>query len=135
MNEESGKPRCWKTPVSRYCAKMTSEGWSAEQEPTAIPSSPAETWSGCQIALGSCGVVYQVEAQATLALGVEHDDVHYADCCPGERPSACAPTPLTWLREGAPVNMFLYHVKTSSSRTPDGSRSLSTITPSESMTL
>lgn len=36
--------------------------------------------------------MYQVEAQASLALGVEHDEVHYADCGPGERPLACAPT-------------------------------------------
>ncbi len=49
MNAESGKPRCWKTPVSRYWAKMTSEGWSAEQDPTAMPSSPAETWGGNQM--------------------------------------------------------------------------------------
>ncbi len=94
---------------------------------------PAIRW----MALGLRGWVeaYYVEAQASLALGVEHDEVHYADCGPGERPLACASTPLSQLRRHAPVNIFLYHVKTSSSRISDGSRSLSTITPSESMTL
>ena len=44
MKSSSVKPRCWKTPVSRYWAKMTSSGVRADAEPTAMPSSPAETW-------------------------------------------------------------------------------------------
>ena len=43
MNSSSVKPRCWKTPASRYCANMASDCCSAEAEPTQIPSSPADT--------------------------------------------------------------------------------------------
>lgn len=51
MKSEREKPRCWKTPVSRYWANITSEGVRAEAEPTAMPSSPAETFHNCPLAL------------------------------------------------------------------------------------
>ena len=47
MKSDRVKPRCFKTPVSLYWANITSSGVRAEAEPTAMPSSPAETckWS------------------------------------------------------------------------------------------
>ena len=43
MKSSRVKPRCLKTPASRYWAQTTSSGVRAEAEPTAIPSSPALT--------------------------------------------------------------------------------------------
>lgn len=43
MKSSSEKPRCLNIPVSLYCANTTSSGFKALAEPTAIPSSPAET--------------------------------------------------------------------------------------------
>jgi hypothetical protein len=43
MNSLSVNPRCWKTPVSRYWQNITSDRVRADAEPTAMPSSPAET--------------------------------------------------------------------------------------------
>lgn len=82
MNSERVKPRCWKTPVSRYWAKITSEGWRAEADPIAMPSSPAETLRVIRDWRGGWGgvVTYHVEAQAALSLSIEHDEIHYTDC-------------------------------------------------------
>ena len=43
MKSARVKPRCWKTPDSLYWQNRTSSGANAEADPTAMPSSPAET--------------------------------------------------------------------------------------------
>ncbi len=78
---------------------------------------------------------YHVEAQATLPLGVEKDEVHYADCYVGMTPFASALFALVCSFEVCiPVNMFVYNFSTSSSLM-SGSRALSTTAPSESINL
>lgn len=78
---------------------------------------------------------YHVEAQTTLPLCIEHDEVRYADCNAGMAPFALALGVLQSLfQRFIPVNMFVYHLRTSSSLTL-GFRALSTTTPSESMNL
>lgn len=79
----SVNPRCWKTPVSRYCAKTTSSGVRAAAEPTLIPSSPADTCPGHISTyfweyLDMKDMAYHVKAQPTLSLRLKHDHVHDA---------------------------------------------------------
>jgi hypothetical protein len=75
-------PRCWKTAASRYWANTTSSGVRAAAEPTAIPSSPAETYVptsvSCISKLFQPPGSYHIEAQSSLALCLEHDHIHNA---------------------------------------------------------
>ncbi len=80
-------------------------------------------------------IVYHVEAQSSLSLCIEHNQVHDTHCHPYElhqptrsTTSVCEPCPPL------PVNISLYHFTTSCSLTSFGGRSSSTMTPSESMT-
>lgn len=84
MNSFRVKPRCWNTPVSLYCAKTTSSGDRAAAEPTAIPSSPAETclyqYTGYIPNFEHGRVTYHVETETALSLRLEHDRVHNINC-------------------------------------------------------
>ena len=81
---------------------------------------------GHQLSTGYIGT-YHVEAQAPLALCLEHDHIHDAHYL--QSAAFAMPDP-----ESIPVNIFLYHVRASSSDTSGGPRDLSTNSPSESIT-
>ena len=138
INSFKLNPRCWKTPVSLYWAKTTSSGDRAAAEPTAIPSSPAETYahvSTSALLAFKEGIPDHVETEASLSLCLKHDSIHNIHY--STQISVLLETwPVTTSgNPHAPETMFLYHDSTSSSLTSRGTLLLSTTTPSESITL
>lgn len=86
MKSLTVKPRCRKTPCSRYCVVITSSAAKAAAEPTISASSPWDTFPDSEyvsfkiLAIDTWGISYHVEADTTVSLGFEHDAVHDIHC-------------------------------------------------------